>query len=237
MKLTCMIVDDEPFALTLLEKYIAKTSFLQLVHRCRSAVQAKQILTTEKVDLIFLDIHMPQLTGLELSKTVSKNTRIIFTTAFDQYAIEGYKVNALDYLLKPFDYDDFFAAVTKAKDWFELTAGKQEIGKDYIFIRSEYRQVKIMLNEVLYFEGLKDYIKIWLKDNPKPILTLLSLKALEKDLPPSGFMRIHRSFIIALDKIKSVEKNQVIINQTRISIARPYKNIFQNFMDNNMTSQ
>ncbi|MCW3085517.1 MAG: response regulator transcription factor [Bacteroidetes bacterium] len=230
MKLTCLIVDDEPLALALLENYIAKTDFLQLKHRCKNAVQAKEYLAREKADLIFLDIHMPELSGMELSKIIDKNTRIIFTTAFDQYAVEGYKVNALDYLLKPFDYEEFFAAALKAKEWFERTPAAPE--KEFIFVRSEYRQIKIMLDDVLYFEGLKDYIKIWLKDHPKAILTLLSLKALEKELPASKFMRVHRSFIIAFNKIKSIEKSQIVIGNARISIARQYKNAFQKFFSN-----
>ncbi len=230
MRLTCMIVDDEPLALNLLERYISKTDFLQLEHSCTNAVQAGLILTTAKIDLIFLDIQMPELTGIDFSKTLDPATRIIFTTAFEQYAIEGYKVNALDYLLKPFNYDEFLAAATKAKEWFEFLARRNEPEKDFIFVRSEYRQVKVLLNEVLYFEGLKDYIKIWLKDSSRPILSLLSLKVLEKELPASKFMRIHRSFIIAFDKIKSVEKNQVLINTTRITIARQYKDAFQKIL-------
>ncbi len=228
--LTCMIVDDEPPALSLLEKYINQTDFLQLKYSCRNAVQASQVLEQEQVNLIFLDIHMPELSGIEFSKIIDKNTKIIFTTAFDQYAIQGYKVNALDYLLKPFDYDEFYAAAIKAKEWFEFTAIQNEPEKDFIFVRSEYRQIKIMFDNVLYFEGLKDYIKIWLKDTPRPILTLLSLKALEKALPSTKFMRIHRSFIIAFNKIKSVEKNQIVIGKIRISIARQYKNAFQTFL-------
>lgn len=232
MKLTCMIVDDEPLALDLLEKYITQTGFLQLVHRCKNAILAKEILEKAKVDLIFLDIHMPELTGIELSKTLDKKTRIIFTTAFKQYAIYGYKVNALDYLLKPFNYEEFLVASTKAKEWYEFLSNRNHPEREFIFVRSEYRQIKIMLNEVLYFEGLKDYIKIWLKDTTKSILTLSSLKALEQELPASRFMRIHRSYTIALDKIKSIEKGQVIIGATRITIARQYKNSFQKFMDN-----
>jgi len=231
-----MIVDDEPPALSLLEKYINQTDFLQLQYSCRNAVLASQVLEQEQVNLIFLDIHMPELSGIEFSKIIDKNTKIIFTTAFDQYAIQGYKVNALDYLLKPFDYDEFYAAAIKAKEWFEFTAIQNEPEKDFIFVRSEYRQIKIMLDNVLYFEGLKDYIKIWLKDTPRPILTLLSLKALEKALPSTKFMRIHRSFIIAFDKIKSVEKNQIVIGKIRISIARQYKNAFQTFITSKTTS-
>ncbi|MEJ0055997.1 MAG: LytTR family DNA-binding domain-containing protein [Bacteroidota bacterium] len=231
MVLKCMIVDDEPLALSLLEKYISRTGFLQLVHRCKNAVQAKQVLKDAKIDLIFLDIHMPELTGMEFSKSIDIGTRIIFTTAFDQYAIEGYKVNALDYLLKPFNYEEFLAAATRAKEWFEKSGAFEDTRKDYLFVRSEYKQIRVKLTDVLYFEGLKDYIKIWLKDNPRPVLTLLSLKALENELPSSLFMRIHRSFIIALDKVTMIDKNQVVIGKTHITISRPYKEAFREYMN------
>lgn len=225
-----MIVDDEPFALKLLEKYVSETDFLSHASSCANAIQAEAVLASAKVDLIFLDINMPDLSGIEFSKGIDKNTRIIFTTAFTEYAVQSYKVNALDYLLKPFNYDEFLAAATKAKEWFEVRNTQSNIEKEFIFVRSEYRQIKIMLNEVLYFEGLKDYIKIWLKDTPKPILTLLSLKTLEGELPASKFMRIHRSFIIAFEKIDLVKNNQVHIGKTLIPIARQYKDEFQKFL-------
>ena len=227
MKLSCIIVDDEPLALNLLEKYISQTDFLQLECRCKSAIQAKQILDKQKIDLIFLDIQMPDINGIELSKTINKDTRIIFTTAFTQYAVQGYKVNALDYLVKPFNYEEFYDAAIKAKEWFEFIYNQNKSEKEFIFVRAEYRQVKIMLNEVLYFEGLKDYVKIWLKDSSRPILTLLSLKALETELPASKFMRIHRSFIISFAHIKGIEKNQICIGNIHIPIARQYKEDFR----------
>jgi len=233
-KISCIIVDDEPLALNLLERYVRKTPFLELVYRCSNAIEALEILNKQTIDLIFLDIQMPELSGIEFSRVIGKDAKIIFTTAFDEYAIEGFKVNALDYLLKPFNYEEFLRAANKAREWFELVNSRQktqENNHDYIFVKSEYKQIKIQLNEVLYFEGLKDYIKIWLKDNTRPILTLMSLKSLEKELPPDKFMRIHRSFIVALDKIQSVERSQIIIkNNIRITIADQYKEKFQNFI-------
>lgn len=234
-KISCLIVDDEPLALDLLEKYILKTPFLDFQHRCSSAIEALEILNSIKIDLLFLDIQMPELSGIEFSRMAGNEMKIIFTTAFSEYAIEGYKVNALDYLLKPFNYEEFLRAVIKAKEWFELKKTQHSSlnvnENNFIFVKSEYKQVKINLNEVLYFEGLKDYVKIWIKGQPKPVMTLMSLKSLEEVLPASKFMRIHRSFIIALDKIQMVERSQVIMNANiRISIADQYKEKFQEFI-------
>ena len=159
MKLKCAIVDDEPLALNLLESYVQKTSFLELAGKYSSAVMAMKELPDKKIDLLFLDIQMPELNGLEFSKMVPANTRIVFTTAFGQYAIDGYKVNALDYLLKPISYVDFLQAANKALQWFELLQQPRE-EKESIFVKSEYKLVQIMLKDILYIEGLKDYIKI-----------------------------------------------------------------------------
>ena len=230
----CLIVDDESPALDLLEKYVNDTPFLTLAGRCRSAVQAIGQMGKHKVDLLFLDIQMPDLTGIELSKTINGDCRIIFTTAFDEYALEGFKVNALDYLLKPFDYTEFSASANRAREWFEMKRAAVEterITDDYIFIRSEYKLIKIVLNDVIYFEGLKDYVKIWLKENPKPLMTLLSLKSLQLSLPQARFMRVHRSFVVSLKEIQAVENNRVIMsNQTAIVISEQYKTDFYGFV-------
>jgi two-component system response regulator LytT len=188
--------------------------------------------------LIFVDIQMPELTGLEFSRTLNKDTKLIFTTAFSEYALESYKVNALDYLLKPFNYEEFLKAANKAKEWFDLVKSEKIIlqteASNFMFVKSEYKQIKINLNDVLYFEGLKDYVKIWLKDATKPILTIMTLKSLEEKLPPKKFMRIHRSFIISLDKIDIVERGQVLFpNDTRITIAEQYKTKFNDFISGN----
>ena len=237
LKITCAIVDDEPMALNLVESYVKKTPFLDLKKKCSSAIEALEFIKEESVDLLFLDIQMPDLTGLEFSKMLSKETRVIFTTAFDQYALEGFKVEALDYLLKPFDYAEFLAAANKATTWFSLVKGKQkEIiseEKEFLFVKSEYKQLRIKLADVLYFEGLKDYIKIWLKDNPKPILTLMSLKTLQDELPETKFMRVHRSFIVSLKNIEEIERSQIIINNQRITVSEQYKPKFLEFVNNN----
>ena len=236
-KITCSIVDDEPMALNLVESYVEKTPFLDLKHKFSSAIEAMGVLKNNPVDLLFLDIQMPDLTGIEFSKMLPKDTRVIFTTAFDHYALEGFKVEAIDYLLKPFDYAEFLAAANKANTWFELVKGKRESilskEKEFLFVKSEYKQLRVKLADVLYFEGLKDYIKIWLKDNPKPILTLMSLKSLEEELPETQFMRVHRSFIVSLHNIDVIERSQIIINQQRITVSEQYKSKFLEFINNN----
>jgi DNA-binding LytR/AlgR family response regulator len=237
LKITCVIVDDEPMALNLVESYVEKTPFLVLKKKCSSAIEAMEFLKTQPVDLLFLDIQMPDLTGIEFSKMLPKETRVIFTTAFDQYALEGFKVEALDYLLKPFDYAEFLAAANKASTWFTLVKGKRQPllskEKEFLFVKSEYKQLRIKLADVLYFEGLKDYIKIWLNDNPRPILTLMSLKSLEEELPETQFMRVHRSFIVSLKNIEVIERSQILINKQRITVSDQYKPKFLEFVNNN----
>jgi DNA-binding LytR/AlgR family response regulator len=237
LKLSCVIVDDEPMALNLVESYVEKTPFLTLREKCSSAIEAMEFIKTKPVDLLFLDIQMPDLTGMEFSKMLPKETRVIFTTAFDQYALEGFKVEALDYLLKPFDYAEFLVAANKAYEWFELVKGNRKSllseEKEFLFVKAEYKQLRIKLADVLYFEGLKDYVKIWLSDNPKPVLTLTSLKSLEEELPENQFMRVHRSFIISLKNVEVIERSQIIINNKRITVSEHYKSKFLDFISNN----
>lgn len=232
-KINCLIVDDEPLAIGLVESYVQKTPFLELKGKSLSAVEALNILNTEKIDLIFLDIQMPDMNGIDFSKTLTPGTRVIFTTAFKDYAFEGFKVNAVDYLLKPFNYNEFLKAANKAAELINSEPAKRSgsYSDNFIFVKSEYKQLKINLDEIYYFEGLKDYIKIWTTSQPKPILTLMSLKTIEQELPEDRFMRVHRSFIIALDKIESVERSQIIINKERITIAEQYKPKFQAFIE------
>lgn len=229
MILRCAIVDDEPLALSLLESYASKTPFLQLAGKYSSAVQAMKELPGEEVDLLFLDIQMPELNGLEFSKIVDPRTRIIFTTAFEQYAIDGYRVNALDYLLKPISYIDFLQAANKALQWFDLVQKPEEI--DSIFVKSDYKLVQIELKNILYIEGLKDYIKIYTDNAPKPILSLMSMKAMEELLPSSHFIRVHRSYIVRKDKIRIIDRGRIVFDKTYIPISDSYKPIFQTFLD------
>ncbi|MGP1537593.1 LytR/AlgR family response regulator transcription factor [Bacteroides heparinolyticus] len=230
MKLNCAIVDDEPLALGLLESYVDKTPFLELAGKYSSAVQAMKELPGKHVDLLFLDIQMPELNGLEFSRMIDSSTRIVFTTAFGQYAIDGYKVNALDYLLKPISYVDFLQAANKALQWFELLQQpKEEIQS--IFVKSDYKLVQIELNKILYIEGLKDYIKIYEEDSPKPILSLMSMKAMEDLLPSSRFMRVHRSYIVQKDKIRIVDRGRIVFGKNYIPVSDSYKQSFQDFLD------
>ncbi|MGP1624337.1 LytR/AlgR family response regulator transcription factor [Bacteroides heparinolyticus] len=230
MKLNCAIVDDEPLALGLLESYVDKTPFLELAEKYSSAVQAMKELPGKHVDLLFLDIQMPELNGLEFSRMIDSSTRIVFTTAFGQYAIDGYKVNALDYLLKPISYVDFLQAANKALQWFELLQQpKEEIQN--IFVKSDYKLVQIELNKILYIEGLKDYIKIYEEDSPKPILSLMSMKAMEDLLPSSRFMRVHRSYIVQKDKIRIIDRGRIVFGKNYIPVSDSYKQSFQDFLD------
>lgn len=231
--MTCVIVDDEPLALDLLESYVRKTPFLELAGKYSSAVQALRELSGRGADLMFLDIQMPELSGLEFSKMLPPDTRIIFTTAFDQYALDGYKVNALDYLLKPISYVDFLRAADKALHWYERTRpdAPRDEEIDSIFVKSEYKLVQVELRRILYVEGLKDYVKIYEEDNPKPILSLMSLKVMEDLLPASQFMRVHRSYIVRKDKIRIIDRGRIVFGKAYIPISDSYKPAFQEYLD------
>lgn len=240
MKLRCAIVDDEPLALGLLESYVKKTPSLELNGAYSSAIQAMKNLPENPVNLIFLDIQMPELNGLEFSRMIPQDTRIIFTTAFEQYALDGYKVNALDYLLKPVSYSDFMQAVNKAVKWFELQQKAEENSNNfiqassesnYIYIKSDYKLIQINLDKILYIEGLKDYIKIHLEDEPRPILSLVSMRAMEEKLPSSRFLRVHRSFIVQKQKIKVIDKGRIVFGKEYIPISDSYKQELQNYVN------
>ena len=237
MVLNCWIVDDEPLAVSLLESYVNKVPFLKLTGKFSNALSAMQNIATEKVDVLFLDIQMPEVNGMDFAHTISNNTRVIFTTAFSEYAVEGYRVNALDYLLKPFSFEEFVAAAKKAYSWFEIVQQKSnpDIEKTRenvgIFVKSEYKYLHILYDDVLYIEGLKDYVKIYTQDSLKPILSLMSLKQLEEDLPFGNFVRVHRSYIINVDKISSINKNRIIIDKKQIPIGETYKKQFMNLID------
>lgn len=227
-KINCIIVDDEPLALDLLEGYVKKTPFLELKQRCKNAFEVLDFLQDNSVELIFLDIQMPDLTGIELSKIIQNKSRIIFTTAFEQYAIEGYKVNAIGYLLKPFDYDEFLQATLKAQQLIlteneTQTATKNE--QNFIFVKSEYKLIKIEFDAIQYIESMKDYLKIHINTQPKPILTLMSLTKIEEVLP-ENFLRIHRSYIINLNAIESIERMRVYIKNEPLPVSESYKDVF-----------
>lgn len=243
MILNCIAVDDEPLALEQVSKFIGQTPFLNLVGKYANAVHALDAVRKQKIDLIFLDIQMPDLNGIELARVLGRGSdkpRIIFTTAYDQFALEGYRVDALDYLLKPFNYEEFLRAGQKALNYAELLnkpatqhlIGNESEGADehYLFLKVEYQLIRIALDDILYFEGLKDYVKVQLKSTDKAILSLTSLKALEEKLPPKRFLRVHRSFIVSLDKISSMTKSTVHIGKTMITVGDQYRDAFAQFV-------
>ncbi|EON78565.1 Two-component system response regulator [Lunatimonas lonarensis] len=238
-KIRCIAVDDEPLALALVSGFISQTPFLELVGKFENAIEALSFIHEKEVDLIFLDIQMPGLTGMELARVLeghkNKNRpKIIFTTAYDQFALEGYKVNALDYLLKPFGYDEFLRASTKA---YQITQSAQfppQVSvpqKDYLFLKVEYQLVKVFLKDIICIEGYKDYVKVHLIDKPHPLLSLTSLKNLEEILPRDQFMRVHRSYIVSLDHIESVTKNTINLGGISIAVSDHYKDGFLKFME------
>lgn len=245
MILKCIAVDDEPLALQILVSYIEQTPSLALVGQFSNAIEALKAIHEQDIDLIFLDIRMPDINGIELAKIVEQyrvkgNLRIIFTTAFDQYALDGYKVDALDYLLKPFSFVDFSKSVAKALGYFELIRNpEQEIQKlsppipetevAYIYLKFEYQLVRIAVDDIIYVESMKDYVKVFRLSEVKPLLSLTSMKSLEEKLPENKFMRIHRSYIVSLDKIKSATKNSVQIDKITIAVTDQYKDNFMKF--------
>ena len=231
MIIRCLLVDDEPLALDLQEGYVKKTPSLSLAGRSSSAFQAMEMLDNTEADLIFLDIQMPGLTGMEFARSLKNAPKIIFTTAFEQYALEGFKVDALDYLLKPVSYPEFLNAVNKAKRWFEhAERAVTTESRNSIFVKADYKLVQIDFNSILYIEGLKDYVKFCLEGDEKPVLSLMSMKSLEENLPENRFMRVHRSFIVNLDKIKTIERNRIVFGKEYIPVSDNYKEKFQQFI-------
>lgn len=231
MNLRCIIIDDEPLALDLLEDDISKIPFLKLTHKFQSPFEALPLLKTGQVDLIFLDIQMPDITGLEFLKSLETKPLVIFTTAYDQYALDGYELDVIDYLLKPIPFDRLLKAAGKAQDFFVARNSIQGASRnidvpypDYIFVKSGYDILKININDILFIEGLKDYVKIFVP--PHPILTLMNLKSIVDKLPPNKFVRVHRSYIVALEKIKAIRKNKIIIDDKEIPIGEHYKDDF-----------
>lgn len=242
MRLHCIAVDDEPLALDHVCSYIEQTPFLELIGKYNNAIDALKTIHDRQPDLIFLDIQMDDLTGIELARVIESGkglhkSRIVFTTAFNQFALEGYKVDALDYLLKPFSYEEFLGAAHKALNYKQLlinsTHAESKPGQqgEYLFLKSEYQLVRLAYKDILYIEGLKDYVKVHIVDREKPVLSLTSLKALEEKLPPAQFMRVHRSFIVSLEKINTITKSTVHIGNTHITVGEKYKDTFQQYLN------
>ena len=236
-KIKCIAIDDEPLALQQVAAYIKKLPFLELAAQCSSAFKAIEVMEKQQVDLMFVDINMPDLNGLEFVKSLTQKPLLIFTTAYSEYALEGFKVDALDYLLKPFSFAEFSKAASKARAQFELMQNSQEFREklegndDYLFIKSEYKLIRINLNEILYIEGMKEYVRIHLTTQ-KPVMTLLSMKSVEAKLPSEKFMRVHRSYIVNLKKVSIVERFRIVYDdKTRIPVSDNYKVKFQEFLD------
>ena len=233
MKIKCIIVDDEPLAQDLLKDYIEKVSFLDLRATCKSALEASKLILDQKIDLIFLDIHMPEISGIDFIKNNDHLPEIIFTTAYSHYALEGFEYKAIDYLLKPFSFERFHKAALRAYEISSMksrTYEKRE-ERNYIFVKSEYKLVKIAFDNVLYIEGLKDYIKIVTKE--KTVLTLMRMKDIEAKLPKNTFIRIHRSFIISINNVDTINKTNVCIGKKIIPVTDHYKDNFYMFIDSN----
>ena len=234
MKIKCIAIDDEPLALKQISSYIDKTPFLEVVSLCHSAFEAIEYLAHNEVDLMFVDINMPDLNGMDFVKSLTQKPQIIFTTAYSQYAIEGFKVDALDYILKPISYTVFLKSVNKAKTWFELNQKQIEpvqTNQDSLFVKSEYKMVRIFFSEIKYIESSNEYIQIHLV-NDEPVTTLIRLKAIEEQLPKDKFMRVHRSFIVNLDRIKVIERNRIVFDHNvYIPVGDQYKESFQAFVD------
>ena len=229
-------IDDEPLALELVKGYVDKTPFLELAGAFDNPVEAIGFIETSGIDLVLLDIQMPDITGTELARVIGSGPKVIFTTAYEKYALEGFKLDALDYLLKPFSYAEFLKAVKKAQKIIELERQQLpsiEVRNGFIFIKSEYKIRRINFTEVHYIEGLKDYVKIWLLNEKTPVLSLTTLKAIEAKLPADKFMRVHRSFIVNLDTVKIIERNRIVFGEVRIPVTDQYKESFQKFLDKN----
>jgi DNA-binding LytR/AlgR family response regulator len=232
MTLNCVIIDDEPLAADLLTSYVKKTPFMHLVGTYNSAIEAIKDIKTNEVHLIFLDIQMPELSGVEFAKILSKDIKVIFTTAFSQYAIEGYKVDALDYLLKPISYEDFIAAANKGLSWFTKANMKHTYMQDrFIFVKSEYKLVRINLDDIVFIEGVKDYVKIYLGPDQKPIMSLMNMKKLEEGLPRPEFLRIHRSYIVHMPKVQMVDRFRLVFGDQFLPISDSYKDAAQQYFD------
>jgi DNA-binding LytR/AlgR family response regulator len=230
--LNCIAVDDENLALDLIEDNILKVPFLNLVKRCKNAFEAMEVLQKQDIDLVFLDIQMPGITGVQFLQTLTNSPMVIFVTAYKQYALEGYNLNVVDYLLKPIDFERFLKAVNKAAELYSLkqklpeNEGVKDTKVSTIFVNADYSLVKIKTEEITYIEGLKDYIKIHLNTSTKPIVTRMTMKSIEEKLPSPDFFRVHKSFIISLDKIESIRNLKIKIGNAQIPVSESYTEEF-----------
>lgn len=236
MMIRCMAIDDEPLALQQLVAYINKVPFLELAAQCQSALEARAFLVHDTADAIFCDINMPDLNGMDFVKSLAAPPLIVFTTAYSEYAVEGFRVNAVDYLLKPFGLQDIQRAANRLMERIEsnvpsVGGSSTDIQDDVLFLKTDYRIVKVSIPDIRYIEAMSEYLKVWIEGELKPIITLLSMKKIEERLP-DYFMRIHRSYIVNLTKIQEVNKNRIIMDaQTYLPIGDMYKEAFQAYLN------
>lgn len=237
MKIKCIAIDDEPLAVKKMAGYIQKIPFLELVAECRSAFEAMSIMSKVDIQLMFIDINMPDINGMEFVKSLTNKPYIVFTTAYSEYAVEGFQVMAVDYLLKPITFSNFLKAANRVKNLIELTDSnkKEDIRAtaDHLFVKSEYKLVRIELSDIKYIESQHEYIKIHLI-NSKPVMTKLSMKSIEEQLPSDRFMRVHRSYIVNLSRIQVIERNRIVFDgKVYIVVSEQYKELFQKYIKGN----
>lgn len=229
----CLVIDDEPLALKQIASYVEKTPFLELCAECESALQALEVLEERAIDLMFVDINMPDLNGMDFIKSLSNPPGVIFTTAYSDYALEGFRVDAIDYLLKPISYSAFLEAANKAQHRFGFNNAKpDQVDRqdDFLFIKSEYKILRIKLSDIKYIEGMREYVRIHLA-NAKPVMTLSSMKKLEQSLSVGNFMRVHRSYIVNLNQINTIERNRIIFDKVYIPVSENYQETFKHYLD------
>lgn len=234
--ITVIAIDDEPLALQLIVDYIHMTPDLKLAGQFENPIEAAQYIRKNSVDIVFTDIHMPGLNGIEFTRSMVNGPIVIFTTAFSKYAIEGYKLDIADYLLKPFTYEEFLTSVHKAERMIRSTtkpSDEVQSTNEFLFLKSDYKIKRINFQNIIYIEGLKEYVKIYTLDSDKPVLSLSSLKNLELKLPPDKFMRVHRSFIVNLEKIDTIDRSRIVFGKQYIPLGDQYKEKFQEFLDRN----
>ncbi|MBG9377096.1 response regulator transcription factor [Panacibacter sp. DH6] len=232
----CIAVDDEPLALSLLEDYISKISFLQLVAKCSDAFEAQKALQQHDVDLIFIDIQMPGLTGLQFIQSLTSRPMVILVTAYEKFALEGFNLNVVDYVLKPVELSRFMQACNKANELYELKNQQKNNttpAAGYFFVNVDYSLLKVMFNDIIWIEGLRDYVKLHLKSSSKPLMIRMTLKAVEDELPPANFIRIHRSFVVAVDSITSIRKSSVFIGDIELPVGDTYKEVINQLTGKN----
>lgn len=223
MIITCAIIDDEPLAAGLLESYVKKTPYLSLQGTYNSAIQAMKNLRENPVQLLFLDVQMPELSGMEFSKVLPKSIKVIFTTAFSQYALDGFKANALDYLLKPISYEDFLKSTDKAYEWFSICMKQDVYKRDrFMLVKSDYKLLRIGLDDILYIEGEKDYVSFVMKNGEK-VMSLMSMKKLDDFLPKPEFLRTHRSYIVHMPEVQLVDRFRIVFGDVYVPISENYK--------------